>query len=103
MDVTWIPQRDLTIDRGREGKQRLDEIAQGVGTFADWHKSMSGASAEEKIMERVDEVKFAMEYAETQGVPYDRVFPPRAGSTYTGEEPETPEKEEPEDPETPDK
>lgn len=99
MDVTWIPQRDLTIDRGREGRQRLDEIAQGVGTFADWHKSMSGASAEEKIMERVDEVKFAMEYAETQKVPYDRVFPPRAGSTYTGEEPEkeAPEEEEPEE------
>jgi hypothetical protein len=82
LDVGWIPQRDLTIDRGREGKQRMDEIGRGLSTFADWHKSMTGASGEEKIMERIDEVKFGMEYAESQGVPYERAFPPAAGSTY---------------------
>jgi hypothetical protein len=98
--IHWIPQRDLTIDRGREGKQRMDEISRGIGTMGDWHKSMSGASGEEKIMERIDEVKFGMEYAETQGVPYDRAFPPAAGATYqVNPEEEAPEEEpEPEDP-----
>lgn len=90
--IHWIPQRDLTIDRGREGRQRMEEISQGIATLSDWHKSMSGASGEDKIMERVDEVKFAMEYAEKQGVPYDRVFPPRAGSTHATAEEELPEK-----------
>jgi capsid protein len=90
--IEWIPQRDLTIDRGREGKQRLDEISRGVGTMSDWHKSMSGASGERKIMERIDEVKFGMEYAESQGVPYDRAFPAPAGSTQAPPE-EAPEEE----------
>jgi hypothetical protein len=62
--------------------------------MSDWHKAMSGASGERKIMERIDEVKFGMEYAESQGVPYDRAFPPAAGATYQTD----PDEEDPENP-----
>jgi hypothetical protein len=50
-------------------------------------------------MERIDEVKFGMDYADSQGVTYDRAFPPAAGATYQVNPEEAPEEEpDPEDP-----
>lgn len=80
LDVEFIPQRDLTIDRGRDGRQRLEEIDRGMGTLDDWHRTVSGSSGRAKITARINEVKFQMAQCEAEGVPYERVFPPRAGS-----------------------
>lgn len=91
LDVSFIPQRDLTIDRGREGRQRMDEIDRGMGTLDDFHRAVSGASGRKKIRQRIKEVKYAMEECEAAGVAYERVFPPRAGAAIAATEPDADE------------
>lgn len=100
MAVEFIPPRDLTIDRGRDGKQRMEEIDRGLGTVADWHRSISGASGEDKIVQRIDEVAFAMAECAKKGVPYELAFPPRAGAAPAATATE-PQNEPPSDPEEP--
>ncbi len=80
MDVTFTPQRDLTIDRSRDGRQRMEELDRGLGTEDDWHKSINGSRAADKITARIEEVKFKQEECERLGVPYHLAFPPRAGA-----------------------
>lgn len=59
--VEWTPQRSLSIDRGRDGKQRLDEIDAGYGTLADWCIDSDGANWRKNTKQRIEEVKFGYE------------------------------------------
>jgi hypothetical protein len=46
--ASWVPQADLTIDRGREGRLALEELAVGATTLADiW--AGKGGDWEEKV------------------------------------------------------
>jgi hypothetical protein len=39
MRVDWVPQKSLTIDRGRESAAWQNELRMGMGTLADWYKA----------------------------------------------------------------
>lgn len=90
--VSWTPRRNLTIDRGKESKMRLDEIDAGCGTWSDFYREMDGSDWRPKIRQRIAEKKFAMEECEREEIPFEKVFPPRQGAaspsaTKDGEEP----------------
>jgi hypothetical protein len=78
--VRWIHQRNLTIDRAKESRARLDEIAAGVGTWAAWEE-VDETDWKDRARQRVREVRFAMTECETEGVPYERAFPGMPGQT----------------------
>ena len=78
-EVEFIPQRDITIDRGREGKMKMEEVAVGLGTHSAYHRS-NGDDWQDQARQRIRETKFHMDECAKEGVEYDRVFAPRAGS-----------------------
>ena len=109
LEVSFVPQRDLTIDRARDGRQRMEEIDRGLGTIDDWHKAITGSRGVDKITARIEEVKFALEECDRLGVPYEVAFPPRAGAAVAAvqespdgeaDDPPPEEKPEPEEPRT---
>lgn len=73
------PQRNLTIDRGQVSRARLDEIDAGVGTWEMWDE-LDGEFWEDRVKQRVAEVKYAMAACEAAGLSFAEVFPPRQGS-----------------------
>jgi TusA-related sulfurtransferase len=91
MEVEFLPQRDLTIDRGKDGKLQLEILDRGLGTEADFHRAYSGKDFEEQTLRHLDEVKFKMDQCEKLGIPFERAYPPRAGAAPQ-------EKEDEEDP-----
>jgi capsid protein len=80
LGVEWTPRRSLTIDRGKDGKQRLDEIDAGAGTLADWYADVDGADWKMKVRQRIAEVKFAMDECSLNGMAYTDVFRVRQGA-----------------------
>lgn len=80
LGVEWTPRRSLTIDRGHDGKQRLDEIEGGHGTWADWFSDVDGSDWRVKVRQRVGEVAYAHQVCEELGVDYADVFRPRQGA-----------------------
>jgi hypothetical protein len=78
--VRWIHQRNLTIDRAKESRARLDEIAAGVGTWASWEE-VDETDWKDRARQRVKEIRFAQEQCEAEGVPFERAFPGRPGQT----------------------
>jgi len=95
----YVAQRDLTIDRGKEGKQRMDAIDAGLGTWASWYQEMEGKDWQGPIRQRVKEVKFAKEECAAAGLEYEEVFKPRQGTAVaekSGEQGGESEEEEPE-------
>ncbi len=87
LGVEWTPRRSLTIDRGHDGKQRLDEIEGGHGTWADWFADVDGSDWRVKVRQRVNEVAYARDVCDEMGVEYAEVFRPRQGAAApaTGE------------------
>jgi capsid protein len=88
--VEFIPERDLTIDRGRDGRQALEEMDRGVATASDYSRSMSGKFWQDQFDQRIDEVAYAMARCEEKGIPYERAFPPRAGAAPITTDPTSP-------------
>lgn len=97
LGVEWTPRRSLTIDRGKDGKQRLDEIDAGAGTLADWYADVDGADWKMKVRQRVTEVKYAMDECERNGMSYTDVFRVRQGAAGPGEAKSPDPETEPED------
>lgn len=73
--VKFIPQRDMTIDRGREGTHKLKEIEAGLGTMARYSQQMYGSSWEDDVRQIIREAQFRHEECERAGIPYELVFP----------------------------
>jgi len=84
--------RSLTIDRGKEGKQRLDEIDSGTATLADWSEETTGDDWRDLVDQVVAEHKYKVEASRVAGYKYTEVFRPRQGAA-------SPEVEESEPPE----
>lgn len=76
--VDFVPQRDITIDRGREGKMKMEEVALGMSTFSAYHRE-KGEDWRDEAEQRVAEAKYHMDLCEKMGVPYHAVFAPRSG------------------------
>lgn len=55
----WVPQADLTIDRGREGKLQLEQLRYGATTFDEVWKSNGGdfESAMDRQLDRLDTLR----------------------------------------------
>lgn len=77
--VGFTSQRNITIDRGKESRSRLDEIDAGVETWSGWD-DVVGSDWKDRTRQRVREVKFAMEECAEQGVAFEQVFKPRQGT-----------------------
>jgi capsid protein len=72
--VNWIPQSDMTIDRGREGRLALEELRAGVSTLPDlW--ADKGADWQSKLDQQAAAVAYAKEKAEDLGVPLESFLP----------------------------
>lgn len=78
--VDWIPQADITIDKGRDGTLEMNLIDAGMGTWNDWYQSTGGAYWKPKIVQRIDEVAFAKAECAARGLDYREVFPVRQGT-----------------------
>lgn len=93
LGVSWTPRRSLTIDRGKDGKQRLDEIDAGAGTLADWYSDVDGEDWRAKVKQRIAEVKFASDECAKSGMAYTDVFRVRQGAAAvpSAESPPPPE------------
>lgn len=78
--VKFIAQRNLTIDRSKESRQRQDAIDQALGTYEDWYEEFDGADWRTKLRQRVIEEKFLMAECEEHEVPYERVVRARQGT-----------------------
>lgn len=77
--VTFVSQRNLTIDRGQVSRAKLDELDAGVGTLSDWEE-MDGRDWKDRGKQRISEVVWLSSECEAAGTTYDRVFPPRQGA-----------------------
>jgi capsid protein len=77
-EVDFVPMRDITIDRGREGRMKMDEVQSGLATFSTYHRE-KGEDWRDSAKQRVTETAYHMELCEQMGVPYSLVFAPRAG------------------------
>jgi capsid protein len=101
--VNFTGKRLLTIDRGKESRARLDELAAGVGTEAGWEE-MDGLNWRDRQKQRVTEIR--NRFAEcgildpTPEQIYAASYPPRAG---TAPPPETEDSKASKEPTTKDK
>lgn len=98
MTMELLPQRDLTIDRGKDGRQMMESLDRGMGTLARWHAAMSGADWEDEVAQRIHEVKEAKKMCEAAKIPYEMVFPPRAGAAIADTTPPSKDEEEEDEP-----
>lgn len=85
-DENWMQKlkltkrRSLTIDRGKEGKQRLDELDAGAGTLADWVEETTGDDWRDHVDQVVEEHDYKAKAAEARGYKYAEIFRPRQGA-----------------------
>ena len=77
--VNFTSQRLLTVDRGKESKARLDELAAGVGTLSAWEE-FDGNDWKDRGKQRIREVAFLTAECKASGLTYESVFQPRPGS-----------------------
>lgn len=89
--------RSMTIDRGKEGKQRLDELESGAGTLEDWAEDIDGGQWRDLIDQVVLEHAYKKEACFKAEVSMDEVFKPRQGTAAVEsiEEPPKPEEDPP--------
>ena len=84
--IAYIPRRSLTIDRGKESQQRMNEIYAGAGTLGDWYADIDGADGRDKMGQRIREVAWAkkeclrVSKAEGVTVAYEEVFRSQQGA-----------------------
>jgi len=85
-DPAWMQKlkltkrRSLTIDRGKEGKQRLDELESGAGTLADFCEENTGEDWRDHVDQVVAEHKYKVKKCEESGFSLAQVFRPRQGT-----------------------
>lgn len=87
----FLAQRDLTIDRGRDLKGRMEAVAAGLETEDIFCEEMYGRTASEMRRKHIQGVKEKMDLCAKYGVPYETAYPPRAGAAAKEEEEESEE------------
>lgn len=84
----WLGPRKITADAGNFGKTFIDLMDAGCGSWSEWWASQ-GMSWKGRVGGRIDEVAWAIEYANKKKPPsflgtgfdfYNTVFPPKAGA-----------------------
>ena len=85
-NVSFTSQRNLTIDRTKESRSRLDEIDAGVGTWSGWD-DVDGTHWKDRTRQRIREVKFALAECAAEGVPIEMVVKPRQGTAAPAADP----------------
>lgn len=78
-DLDFTAQRSLTIDRGKESTSRLNELDAGVSTWADWEE-FDGRDWQDRVNQRIREVKFAKDRCQAEGLEFSEVFRGRPGA-----------------------
>ena len=79
--VRWIPQRDLTIDVGREINGMINASREGLADADRWTMSTEGKTWKEIIADRAENIRYAQELADQLGVPLSTLLPGAVGST----------------------
>ncbi len=72
--------RNLTIDRSKEMKSRLDVLESGLDTAENFCEEFFGADADDVDDAHLARMAARMEKCAALGIPYDRAFPPRQGA-----------------------
>lgn len=72
--------RNLTIDRSKEMKARMDAVDSGFDTAENFCEEMFGTDADHVDDARLTRIQARMAKCEELGIPYDRAFPPRQGA-----------------------
>jgi capsid protein len=75
--VKFVPQRNLTIDRGRELSGRVDTLERGFDTEENFQQEIHGVDWRGVARQRVLEVKHKMELCAAAKVPFEVAFPNR--------------------------
>ncbi len=78
--VNFIPQRNLTIDRGRDLRGRMDAVEAGYDTASNFTEEFFGLTATDVNRAHIRNVKERLRMCEEDGVPYEIAYPPRAGT-----------------------
>lgn len=79
--VRWIPQRDLTIDVGREINGMINASREGLADADRWTMSTEGKTWKEIIADRAENIRFAQALSDQLGVPLSTLLPGAVGST----------------------
>jgi capsid protein len=77
--AAWVPQADLTIDRGREGRLALEELRIGATTLADIYAA-KGEDWEEKLELHSQILSRARDIAAGYGLSLQEIFPAWSGN-----------------------
>lgn len=77
--VSFVSQRNLTIDRGQVSAARLNELDMGVGTLSEW-EDIDGRDWKARGKQRIREVAWLKEECAAAGLQYEQVFRPRQGT-----------------------
>jgi capsid protein len=85
--VKCTTRRSMTIDRGKEGKQRLDELSSGAATLADWCEETSGDDWRDHVDQVTEEHDYKVKACAAKGYTLDEVFKPRQGTATIDTEP----------------
>jgi len=78
--VDFIPQRNLTIDRGRDLRGRMEAVDAGLDSEENFCEEMFGTTAGAVRRLRVNGIAEKMALCEAAGVPYEVAYPPKAGT-----------------------
>lgn len=89
-------QRNLTIDRSKESRSRIDEIDAGVGTWSGWD-DLDGMHWKDRTRQRIREIKFALAECAAADIPFDLLLRPRQGAAPSAPSSDPPPPEEIED------
>ena len=78
--VNFIPQRNLTIDRGRDLRGRMEAVAAGYDSEENFCEEMFGTTATAVRRAHIYGVREKMDFCEEAGVPFEVAYPPKAGA-----------------------
>lgn len=78
--VDFIPQRSLTIDRGRDMRSRMEAVEAGLDTAANFTEEFFGFTATQANRAHIRNVKERMALCEEEGVPFEIAYPPKQGA-----------------------
>ena len=101
--VNFIPQRNLTIDRGRDLRGRMEAVAAGYDSEENFCEEMFGTTATAVRRAHVAGVKEKIDLCKEMEVPFEVAYPPKAGTAAIApaaeiepaDEPETEEEDQP--------
>jgi hypothetical protein len=78
--VNFIPQRNLTIDRGRDLRGRMEAVAAGYDSEDNFCEEMFGTTATAVRRAHIYGTKEKMDICAEAGVPFEVAYPPKAGT-----------------------